>query len=378
MSSSRVEFHSGSPSSIAFLSNMYPCKITYDNHTFPSAEHMYQYAKAMICNSQESSRRILNEPNPFVAKQLGTEVFSRNCDKKKFDNVKVYVMWCVLCQKFKDKTLVQLLLSTGNRELVEATRDPFWGAGDQYPKRYFAGSNRLGRMLMALRKWHREGSQPSCTILLVGDSIIRKVSIRNVDVVCWPGGDATTVYRLARFVCTDWIHKVIVMAGTNNLPWSDTRFEEPLIERDNTLKRRPISKIVKPLKTGVEKLHECTHANIFVCEILPRFCDIARGKEHSRISSAVVTLNEKLRVIASEFERVSIVSLFSLFRPEHFKRTDGSIDLHLNKTGLRVLEAALTSVQNTWPDCSQRSRTFDTEPSCSMAKVPCVVKALGD
>ncbi len=69
-----------------------------------------------------------------------------------WEAVKLDVMHAALRHKFDShKTLVELLLSTGDEEIIEQTTDDeYWGCGSSG-----AGLNMLGKLLMDLRRAYR-------------------------------------------------------------------------------------------------------------------------------------------------------------------------------------------------------------------------------
>lgn len=55
----------------SFLSNFYPCGITFDNDVYPSVEHAFQAAKT---NDKQEREKIRNAETPGKAKRLGRKV----------------------------------------------------------------------------------------------------------------------------------------------------------------------------------------------------------------------------------------------------------------------------------------------------------------
>ena len=124
-----------------FLSNFYPCKVTYDIFCYETVEAAYQAAKTL----DASERRLIREAsNPYLAKRLGRKVELRS----DWAGIKRRVMADLLWQKFMlHPELRDKLLETGERELVEGgAGDIYWGVDNTG-----FGENYLGRMLMAIR-----------------------------------------------------------------------------------------------------------------------------------------------------------------------------------------------------------------------------------
>ena len=135
----------------AFLSNFYPCKIEYQGIKYPSVEHYYV---AMKVNNQQlidgkyytpaDYREMVSRiPTAGQVKRLGRKATLR----KDWDIVKFKVMNFAVREKFKDTDLANLLLMTGNEELIEGNywNDVIWGICNG------KGENHLGKILMAVR-----------------------------------------------------------------------------------------------------------------------------------------------------------------------------------------------------------------------------------
>lgn len=125
----------------AFLSNFFPSTITVDGVMFKTAEHAYQAQKAIIDKDVEI---IASAATPGVAKTLGRKITIRS----DWDSIKVDVMKLILREKFKNPILRELLLMTGDAELVEFNEwnDRFWGVCKG------VGENRLGILLQEIRE----------------------------------------------------------------------------------------------------------------------------------------------------------------------------------------------------------------------------------
>ena len=135
-----------------FLSNFYPCKIEHQGITYPSVENFYV---AMKVNDQQLingkyytpgdfREMIARITNPAEVKKIGSKVKLRtNWDEKKLE-----VMNWAVRQKFKEETLSEMLLSTGDQELIEGNwwKDYFWGVCNG------KGENHLGKILMDVRE----------------------------------------------------------------------------------------------------------------------------------------------------------------------------------------------------------------------------------
>lgn len=121
--------------------NFYTKLVIIDGKKYRSTEHYYQSKKFEGTQWEEYIRKQLT---PAKAASEG-----RRRDlplRKDWDSVQNEVMLTALIHKFKDPILKNLLLSTGEEELIEDSPiDYYWGIGDG------SGKNVLGKQLMALR-----------------------------------------------------------------------------------------------------------------------------------------------------------------------------------------------------------------------------------
>ena len=150
-----------------FLSNFYPAKIEHQGITYPTLEHYYVSMK--VKNDQQIDGKfityidcrelIAKMPNPARVKQFGKIVKVR----RDWDDVKLDVMLWGVREKFKHTDLKDLLLSTGDEELVEGNtwNDTYWGIcrGE--------GQNNLGKILMKVRmELRQQNVKPSLEDIL--------------------------------------------------------------------------------------------------------------------------------------------------------------------------------------------------------------------
>ncbi len=133
----------------------------YGELRFPTAEHGYHFFKFKY--DEKLADQYLDETlrnGPRVALDWATKHNSR-VDRRwhkridgRTDEYKVEVMKILVRAKFsKNQKLKKLLLSTGNRRIVENSPiDDFWGLGPNGD-----GTNKLGMILMEIREELREG-----------------------------------------------------------------------------------------------------------------------------------------------------------------------------------------------------------------------------
>lgn len=123
-----------------FLSNFYPVIITFEGHTFFTAEHAYQAQKA---TTLEDFNFIRTGHGPADALHRSRKVATRS----NWDDVKNEIMLNVLREKFSLPRMRVLLKETGTREIIEGNDwgEDYWGVCDG------KGENMLGRLLMTVR-----------------------------------------------------------------------------------------------------------------------------------------------------------------------------------------------------------------------------------
>ena len=122
-----------------FLSNFWPCTVTYEGLTFNNVEEAYHVAKC----ADPADRAQFTALSAPAAKDRGSVVALR----ADWHDIKRDVMAGLLRQKFSDPVLRRLLLQTGNATIVEGNTwsDHFWGVCNG------VGENNLGKLLMQVR-----------------------------------------------------------------------------------------------------------------------------------------------------------------------------------------------------------------------------------
>jgi len=112
-----------------------------------SAEHQFQ---AMKTTNWMEQLWILSAKDPSEAKKRGRKVALRH----DWDEIKLDVMEEVVRYKFDQPLLRQLLLATGDEELVEGNTwgDDYWGKVWDKVQNAWVGSNHLGLILMKIRE----------------------------------------------------------------------------------------------------------------------------------------------------------------------------------------------------------------------------------
>lgn len=125
------------------LSNFFLCAITWDSNKFYSAEHAYQFSKAMYHNKTELAEEMKKADTANKVKMLSKSINPL----ESWINKRCKVMKDILVEKFKQvEKFRSALLATGNKPLAHDVVDLFWGTGKN-----FKGQNMFGKLLMEVR-----------------------------------------------------------------------------------------------------------------------------------------------------------------------------------------------------------------------------------
>lgn len=125
-----------------FLSNFHRRPLPmFDGCTAKTLEHAFQ---AMKMANQEDYHTILSCDSPAQAKRVARKLQMR----QDWEEIKSAVMLSLLRKKFKAGPLKDMLLATGDAELIEGNTwgDKFWGVCEG------EGKNILGKLLMVIRE----------------------------------------------------------------------------------------------------------------------------------------------------------------------------------------------------------------------------------
>ena len=129
----------------AFLSNFYPCTVTYNGLTYQNTEAAFQAQKVLT----DEERQEFTSLTASEAKRLGRHVDLR----KDWEKVKLMEMFNIVYAKFKQHPeLAKKLAETDDCYLEEGNwwHDNFWGVCNG------EGLNELGKILMTIRNEFRE------------------------------------------------------------------------------------------------------------------------------------------------------------------------------------------------------------------------------
>lgn len=138
------------------FSQWYRSKITLDGVTYNTAEQYMMAMKADYFNDKDILAKILKSKDPSEQKAFGRQV--ANFDAEAWNAVSRGFVYKANLAKFSDPTLKEYLLSTGDKEIVEASPyDKIWGIGigendpARLDKANWRGTNWLGETLMKVR-----------------------------------------------------------------------------------------------------------------------------------------------------------------------------------------------------------------------------------
>lgn len=135
------------------LSNFFCAPIVSEGVVYKTGEHFYQAEKCRRANDSNTRNQVILAPSPLEAKRLGDTVG----DTAEWRRVREDVMIKVVNEKYEQNPeLAELLRKTGEKQLLEATNNSFYGIGATLQSREirdksYRGMNKLGIMLMAKR-----------------------------------------------------------------------------------------------------------------------------------------------------------------------------------------------------------------------------------
>lgn len=138
------------------LSNFFPCEINLYGVCHKSAEHAFQYAKAMQCGDLDAAKTILTAEDALSAKRLSDKVrindqWSTTCEAVMTE---VIENKCVQVQQSREK----LRSVKRNVVLAESTYNDTWGTGlnktgtENTKQQAWPGKNPLGHILSKIAK----------------------------------------------------------------------------------------------------------------------------------------------------------------------------------------------------------------------------------
>jgi hypothetical protein len=131
-----------------FLSNFFPSPFIHNDILYKSVEHFYQAQKTIDI---EKRKELAECKTAAIVKKESRKITIR----EDWEAIKDKVMWTGLANKFiPGSELAEMLLATEDLILEEGNYwgDVYWGVDSKTGK----GKNKLGKMLMKLRKILKE------------------------------------------------------------------------------------------------------------------------------------------------------------------------------------------------------------------------------
>ena len=138
------------------LSNFYMCGITVFGETFPSAEHAYQWKKAIDIGNNKLASDILVAEHAGKAKRL-SKTISAELSKQWEHNSLPAMSSIIEAKAAQVPEFRKRLLETEGSYLAEATTDKYWASGlsaddtEKISPKFHPGENKLGHLLMEIR-----------------------------------------------------------------------------------------------------------------------------------------------------------------------------------------------------------------------------------
>jgi len=125
----------------------YPLRIS-PTILVPSVENLYQAMR--FTGHPDIQQHILDQKSGFGAK-LASKKYRNTHTREDFEDIKVDIMyWCLRLKCAQHRNYRNLLLETGNRDIVEISKkDDFWGA--KPINNQLVGENVLGELHMRIR-----------------------------------------------------------------------------------------------------------------------------------------------------------------------------------------------------------------------------------
>jgi hypothetical protein len=156
MSEDKFIFFYGGP-----FSQWYPCEFEIDGIKYNCTEQFMMASKAKVFGDKETLKKIMSTDAPWLQKKLGRGV--KGFSIPLWSKASREIAYMGNLAKFSDPALKQILLDTGDKEIVEASpTDKIWGIGlgeedpDRFDKSKWQGLNWLGECIMRVRSTLRE------------------------------------------------------------------------------------------------------------------------------------------------------------------------------------------------------------------------------
>ena len=141
------------------FSNFHQCSFNSEGQQFHSSEQYIQWKKAIFFGDTIAQERLLNSEDALECKNIARDI--RDYNKTNWNNAAEEQCFEGIRQKFlQNPCLMQSLMATGEKTLVESSYDDIWGMGlplsdpQSLTKSRWKSVGILGRMLMSIREQH--------------------------------------------------------------------------------------------------------------------------------------------------------------------------------------------------------------------------------
>ena len=144
---------------LCLLSNFYPSSFLFHGINYHSTEQLIQHQKAKFCGDKHIERSILSAKTPLECKKLSREITNFSF-KRWLENAKELCKEGIEAKFTQNPRIMQALLETGDKVLVECAKDPLWGTGvplndpQCLNTKYWKNQGLLGTMLQEIRQKH--------------------------------------------------------------------------------------------------------------------------------------------------------------------------------------------------------------------------------
>ena len=139
------------------MSNFHPAKFNHDGYIYHSSEQLIQHKKAQLFGDTVTEAQILSTSTALECKTEARNI--RNYDQQLLESSAKTLCYDGIKAKFtQNRWLANLLLSTNDETLVEATYDKVWGTGiplhqkECTDRSQWKGIGIMGEILMAVRE----------------------------------------------------------------------------------------------------------------------------------------------------------------------------------------------------------------------------------
>ena len=135
------------------FSNFFHCQVLFGSLRFSCLEQAYQFLKAKTMGKPLAATKIYLSRDVIEMKRIGDALGTT----PEWESKQLDIMYICLKRKFEQNSdLREMLLQTGDIQLVEATPDRFWGCGatlssNVLRRHEWPGKNKHGEILMTVR-----------------------------------------------------------------------------------------------------------------------------------------------------------------------------------------------------------------------------------